>query len=212
MANHHRILARTIMSQLSTCRFNEKKQRFEASANGIKNIGYGGTKEEATSMLSKIVENHVLDRPELENMEEHEAANLHQAGASRMHSVINNVNNINNVQGILVTGSVGGMHNVSVSVQHSIANLMTKEVEMADKLNDFVEAAKKSEELSENAKIEVIDHTDVIAVEAAKPKEERLPHRSVNALKGIAEVLKGCAALKSVWDIAEPLVKAHLNV
>lgn len=208
MSNHHQKLVNTVMKQFTTCRFNQKTQRFEATANGIKNIGYGGTHEEALALLRKLVDNNVRGRPELENLEEHEAYGQ-TAPASSPGSV---TNVFHNVQGIINTGSISTMENVSLSLHQSIANLQKSDEDLAKRLDAFVKAVEDSDEIVEATKVEILDRADLITVEAAKPPEKRLVHRITDNVKGIAEVIKGCAAVKTVWDLAEPFIRSHFGI
>lgn len=203
MSSHHKILVNTVMQQFSTCRYNDKKNRFEATANGIKNMGYGQTEQEAKTMLRKIVDNNVRERPELENMEEHEAYE------EKPRQPAGNVTNVfHNIQGVVNTGNLSKMENVTISVTQSIANLTNKD--LAEQLKTFVNAVQESD-LPEEAKVEVIDRADVITVEATKPPEKRLMHRITDNVKGIGEILKGAAAVKTVWDVVEPAVRGYFG-
>jgi hypothetical protein len=208
MGNHHDILIRTKMQQFSKCRFVESKQRYEAVCSGIKNIGYGKSEKEANEMLRKIVENTVYQRPELENLNDHEAAREKKESKMPVSAVTNNYN----VQGMIVTGTVGTMQNVSVSVHQAIMNIQSHNQELGGQLEKFATAVEKSDELTEEAKVEILDHSKTIADQVELPKERRLAHRAKNAVKETAELVKGCAALKSIWDVAEPLVRAHLGI
>ena len=202
---HEQIQIDATMNHNSSVNFNEKKDRYEATATTCKHMGYGKTQQEALAMLEKIVSNKVRKRPELENLDEHEAYD--QKPSSTPHSPA--ITNVFNVHGVVNTGT---MQQVTVSVHQSIANLQHTQQELATNLNKFVSAVETEKQLPEPAKLELLDRADTITVEASKPVEKRMIHKVTDNLKGIGDTLKGVSALKGVWDVVEPVVKTYFGL
>src|SRR5579883_2990803 len=174
MLNAHIEYAAMMIMSTAYVRFIDRKQRWEATAQGIKQKGYGTTENEALEMLKRIVNNHVHDRPELENIEEHENFSDSVTGKQSI------TNLIKNNYGVITTGDNAKLENVHVSINQSINKLEQTNGDLAVRFSKFIDAVNRSENLNDSAKIEVSDCLDVIAKEAMKPEENRLLHRINN--------------------------------
>ncbi len=112
-----------------------------------------------------------------------------------------------NVTGTVNFGQiVGNIHEYITQIKNS------GNVNLADSLNELIQAAEKDQNLSEDQKQEFAENIELIAEEAEREPHERRVSRVKATLKYVPSIINTSAALVTLWDQYIPVIVSYFGI
>lgn len=121
-------------------------------------------------------------------------------------------NSFNNIQGIINTGNMSEIKNLSVTICRSLEHLKNQNnEELADRIEQLAKLLTESTQTTNEQKLEGLDRLNTITVEVAKAEDKRALYKIKEAWKGIGELAKGITSAKEVCELIAPLLQAYIG-
>jgi len=112
-----------------------------------------------------------------------------------------------NVTGTVNFGQiVGNIHEHITQIKNS------GNVDLADSLNELIQAAEKDQSLTEDQKQEFAENIELIAEEAEREPHERRVSRVKATLKYVPSIINTSAALVTLWDQYIPVIVSYFGI
>jgi len=111
-----------------------------------------------------------------------------------------------------VTGTVNFGQIVGNIHEHITQIKNSGNVNLADSLNELIQAAEKDQNLSEDQKQEFAENIELIAEEAEREPHERRVSRVKATLKYVPSIINTSAALVTLWDQYIPVIVSYFGI